>query len=53
MEKTGSEGDSSWDSKYSMKQLLDPEFKLPLTKEREDMVDVFAGIEGIKYDEVK
>lgn len=55
MEKVGTEENPTWQKKYSMGQLLDPDFRLPIKSDELDGIsdDVFGIADGIKYDEVK
>jgi hypothetical protein len=59
MEKVGSDDKPEWKPRYTMKQLLDPDFRLPVNgtadnqeSDFDDFVDFFEGknIQGLKYD---
>ena len=60
MEKHGDEKSPKWRQKYTMKQLLDPDFRLPLSdderpsrREREtDDKTFFSGLAGFSVEEI-
>lgn len=60
MEKYGDEKSPKWRQKYTMKQLLDPDFRLPLSdderpsrREREtDDKTFFSGLAGFSVEEI-
>lgn len=59
MVNAGSDEKPDWKPRYTMKQLLDPDFRLPTEQAKEesdfeDFVDFLEGrhISGLKYDEV-
>lgn len=55
--KVGPEDNPTWELKYTMRQLLDPEFKLPVSQSMgyEDNLDAktLALMDGLVYDEVR
>lgn len=53
--KTGSDDSPKWENRYTMKQLLDDDFKLPRPdgdKPQDNEDEFFAGISGFDFDEV-
>jgi hypothetical protein len=52
LEKRGPEDKPRWESRYTMKQLLDPAFRLPLGDEEQGFDGGGEGIDGMVYDEV-
>lgn len=52
MEKRGSDDNPRWEPKYTMKQLLDEDFRLPLAEDEGDF-DELVGAHGIIFDEVQ
>lgn len=51
-EKVGPDDRPHWKAKYTMQQLLDPDFRLPLGDEEEELDDVLMNMDGAFYDEV-
>lgn len=49
LEKRGTEKEPRWEAKYTMRQLLDPDFRLP-SKSAEQAID--EDVDGMIYDEV-
>jgi hypothetical protein len=52
LEKRGPEDKPRWENKYTMKQLLDPAFRLPLGDDDEQGFDGGESVEGMIFDEV-
>lgn len=52
MEKYGSEKDTKWRQKYTMKQLLDPDFRLPTNVDERPIEADIKGVHGVLFDEV-
>jgi hypothetical protein len=49
----GDDTHSQWLPKYTMRQLLDPDFRLPIDKEEEPLpIETLQVVHGIVYDEV-
>ena len=53
MQKMGSDDKPEWKPKYTMKQLLDSDFRLPLNTQKERSIEAdIKGVQGIVFDEV-
>ena len=53
-ENVGSEEKPDWKNKYTLSMILEEDFKLPNESSWGDgFEDVIAGLEGIKYDEIR
>ena len=54
MQKMGSDDKPEWRPKYTMKQLLDPDFRLPLNPQQERPIEAdIKGVQGVIFDEVR
>ena len=52
-EKVGPEDKPRWETRYTMQQLLDPEFRLPLSNEDDEAsLGELMGMAGAYFDEV-
>lgn len=51
MEKRGSDDEPRWEPKYTIRQLLDPAFRLPAHDAGDDL-DMLEGTHGLFFDEV-
>lgn len=52
MKKTGPDKKPEWKAKYTMNQLLDPDFRLPRENTYSSNLSLLRGVEGLKFDEV-
>lgn len=52
MEKYGSDDKPQWRQKYTMKQLLDPDFRLPVEDDERPIEADIKGVHGVLFDEV-
>lgn len=54
MEKVGPDDKPEWKPKYTLRQLLDPEFRLPTDDEfTDDDLMELGNVHGFHYDEVR
>lgn len=52
MTKIGSDENAEWRLKYTMTQLLDPDFRLPVSNDERPIEADIKGVQGVLFDEV-
>lgn len=53
MEKYGDDKSAKWRPKYTMSQLLDPDFRLPPSEDERPIEADLKGVRGVLFDEVR